>query len=134
MIDKIKFYTKGKNIYSNVEAADIIEYQDYQERQAKFINNAIRVYEFWGYEWRTPFWDKNILEYWSWIPLSWRYGRRLYFEFDKKYCLNYINNFRTSKYKVEYVYPKYDKKYFIVANIKTRLKQFSLVNEILRFK
>ncbi len=106
MIDKIKFYTKGKNIYSNVEAADIIEYQDYQERQAKFINNAIRVYEFWGYEWRTPFWDKNILEYWSWIPLSWRYGRRLYFEFDKKYCLNYINNFRSSKYNVEYVYPK----------------------------
>ena len=28
----------------------------------------------------------------------------------------------------------YDKKYFIVTNIKTRLKQFSLVNEILRFK
>lgn len=67
------------------EAADIFECWDWQERQAKFIANSIRVYEFLGYEWRLPLWDNEMMSYWSKIPVNLRVGRNLYYKYvDKK--------------------------------------------------
>ena len=50
-----------------------------QERQAKFIVNSVRVYEFFGYEWLIPLWDNILFAFWSHVPISWRYQRKLYF-------------------------------------------------------
>ena len=55
------------------------EWFNVQERQAKFIVNAVRVYEFFGYEWLIPLWDNALFEFWRHVPLSLRYQRRLYF-------------------------------------------------------
>lgn len=51
-----------------------------QERQAKFIVNSVRVYEFFGYEWLIPLWDNVLFDFWSRVPLPLRYGRKLYFD------------------------------------------------------
>lgn len=57
---------------------------DWQERQSKFICNAVRVYEFFDYNWRLPLWDKELMNYWSQIPFSKRYKRTLYYEYVAK--------------------------------------------------
>lgn len=50
-----------------------------QERQAKFIVNSVRVYEFFGYEWLIPLWDNALFEFWAHVPIHWKYDRKLYF-------------------------------------------------------
>jgi asparagine synthase (glutamine-hydrolysing) len=60
------------------QATSLMEMWEWQERQAKFIINAVRAYEFWGFEWRIPFWDAEFVDLWSHVPCSLRFGQRLY--------------------------------------------------------
>lgn len=84
---KLKFREKIFNIipnrttYSNEKAADLFECWEWAERQAKFICNSVRVYDFFDYEWRMPLWDNEIIEFWSKINIINRIGRKLYFEY-----------------------------------------------------
>ena len=55
------------------------EWVDTAERQAKFIVNSVRVYEFFGYEWLVPLWDNHQFDFWKRVSLSWRYRRKLYY-------------------------------------------------------
>jgi asparagine synthase (glutamine-hydrolysing) len=79
--DKIYSLIPNKPIYSTEEAADLFECWDWAERQAKFICNSVRVYDFLDYEWRIPLWDNEIMEFWSKINIINRIGRKLYFEY-----------------------------------------------------
>ena len=65
------------------EAADLYEWWDLEERQAKFICNSVRVYESFGFDWRLPLFDAELMDFWSRIPIELRTGRALYFEFAK---------------------------------------------------
>ena len=58
--------------------ASAFESWDVAERQPKFITNSLRVYEFWGYDWRVPLWDNEMMAYWTRVPLHLRVGKRLY--------------------------------------------------------
>ncbi len=62
-------------------AADAFERWDLQERQAKFICNSVRVYEHFGFDWRMPLFDHELMDFWARIRLQLRVGRRLYFDF-----------------------------------------------------
>ena len=42
------------------------------ERQAKFIVNSVRVYEFFGYAWRIPLWDRELIDFFLKVPLKYR--------------------------------------------------------------
>lgn len=66
------------------EAADQFEHWDLQERQAKFICNSLRVYDFFGLEWRVPLFDSELMDFWSHVPVAQRIGRRLFFDFVKR--------------------------------------------------
>ncbi len=65
-------------------AADLFEQWDLQERQAKFICNSVRVYEQFGYEWRLPLFDHELMDFWARVPLPLRLGRRLYMQFARE--------------------------------------------------
>ncbi|MBA6222883.1 7-cyano-7-deazaguanine synthase [Colwellia sp. MB02u-18] len=52
--------------YSNTEA------WSWKERQAKFIVNSLKVYEFFGMEARLPLWDKELAEFFKEIPLEYK--------------------------------------------------------------
>lgn len=92
-----KYYNKynllfAKKIEENIKlldemdvqlAASLFEEWDWQERQSKFIANSIRVYEFFGYEWRLPLWDNEMMKFWCKIKLEHRIGRKLYYEYVK---------------------------------------------------
>ncbi|MDD4254299.1 MAG: asparagine synthetase B family protein [Methanofollis sp.] len=58
--------------------ANAIEFFDYRERQAKYIINSVRTYEYYGYEWRIPFWDNEFMEFFMKVPLQYRMKQRLY--------------------------------------------------------
>jgi asparagine synthase (glutamine-hydrolysing) len=51
---------------------------EWQERQAKFMCNSVRVYEFWGYDWRLPFWDVEAIEFWQRMPIEQRTRARFH--------------------------------------------------------
>lgn len=69
-----------KNIADHEQFADAFEKWDWQERQAKYIVNAVRVYEFFGFDWWLPLWDVAFMAFWQDAPLALRQGRRWYLE------------------------------------------------------
>ncbi|MFT0547433.1 asparagine synthase-related protein [Allopusillimonas ginsengisoli] len=70
---------------SDVSAAEAlmvgINKWDWQERQAKYIVNSMRVYEFFGYNWWMPLWDNEFTEYWEKVPFLLRKKRETYYDF-----------------------------------------------------
>jgi len=54
------------------EFADTFEKWEWQERQAKFIFNSVRVYDFFGYDWWIPLWDKEFIRFFECLPLELR--------------------------------------------------------------
>lgn len=73
----------GLEINDNKTCASAIEFFDFSERQAKFIVNAVRVYEFFGYEWRTPFWDTELIDFFLKVPLEYRINQSLYIKYAR---------------------------------------------------
>lgn len=73
--------------FSAEEACSIVESFNYNERQAKFIINSVRAYEYFGFEWLVPLWDRDIISFWSRISISKRFNRRLYY-----YCIEMNSN------------------------------------------
>jgi len=86
-------------VQTGAEAVSVFEEWDWQERQAKFIVNNIRVYEFWGYDWRIPLWDNEMMDFWARVPLDWRIGKQLY---D-----SYLEMRVFSQYGIEGLYPSW---------------------------
>jgi len=71
----IEILPNGPSFNSLEEAVLAFEAWELRERQAKFIVNAVRTYEFFGYEWRLPLWDKELVRFWLSLPLSVRGGK-----------------------------------------------------------
>ncbi|WP_300100625.1 asparagine synthetase B [Methanosarcina sp.] len=79
---RISKSTSGLEIKDNETFANAIEYFDFRERQAKYIINSVRVYEFFGYEWRIPLWDTELIKFFLRVAIKYRINRDLY----KKYA------------------------------------------------
>jgi asparagine synthase (glutamine-hydrolysing) len=79
---RISKATSGLEIKDIETFANAIEYFDCNERQAKFITNSVRVYEFFGYEWRIPLWDTELMKFFFRVPVEYRINVYLY----KKYA------------------------------------------------
>lgn len=75
---KISKSTSGLEIKDNETFANAIEYFDFNERQAKFIINSVRVYEFFRCEWRIPFWDTELIKFFLKVPIKYRVNQLLY--------------------------------------------------------
>lgn len=59
------------------------EYFNWQELRGKFTLNSLRTYEFFGFDFRIPFWDKEIIEFWLRVPDKKRTRRNLSFELEQ---------------------------------------------------
>jgi asparagine synthase (glutamine-hydrolysing) len=56
----------------------VFECIEYLGRQSKYIMGMQRVYEFYGYDWRLPFWSNQMLDYWESVPVDYKYNSNLY--------------------------------------------------------
>ena len=60
------------DIHDAESLANAIEFFNGYERQGKFIVNSVRVYEFFGYAWRVPLWNAELIEFFLKVPLKYR--------------------------------------------------------------
>lgn len=49
-----------------------------ENRQALYIINSVRVYEFFGCQWMLPWWDYELMDFFSRVKLDLRYQKKLY--------------------------------------------------------
>jgi asparagine synthase (glutamine-hydrolysing) len=63
------------------QCADVCERWEWQERQAKFICNSVRTYEFFGFDWWLPLWDVEFVRFWQTVPLDLRRKRLWYIDY-----------------------------------------------------
>jgi asparagine synthase (glutamine-hydrolysing) len=68
--------------------SNIIEFFNFQERQAKFITNSIRIYEYFGYEWRIPLWDAELMDFFLKLKIKYRINQYLYHEYILDFFIN----------------------------------------------
>jgi len=71
-------------VHDNESCANAVELFDFSERQAKFIVNSVRVYEFFGFEWRIPMWDAELIDFFLQVPISHRLNQFLYKSYARK--------------------------------------------------
>lgn len=69
--------------FTLTEANEIVESFDLDNRQAKFIENAVRVYDYFGFQWITPFFERAQFQTWSTIDNSLRYDRKAFFALEE---------------------------------------------------
>ena len=83
---KIVFDTLWREILEDVNGLPeninddfgLYEFSEFKNRQTKYVITVQRVYEFFGYDWRLPLWDKEYLDYWEKIDKSYKINRSLF--------------------------------------------------------
>lgn len=88
----IKYSLAQKEQFSFID----FENWDLKERQAKFILNSNRIYEYFGYEYRLPLMDNRLMDFFSKVSPDLKYGKKLYDKvlkerFFNEPGLNFIN-------------------------------------------
>lgn len=98
IINKIKlqlsdYYENTNTLY----AYSIFENWEIKENLSKFIAQAAHIYQFFGYEFRFPYWDKEFVNFFKSVPFKFKYGKLLYNNVLKDYFNNYGINYNTGK-------------------------------------
>ncbi|WP_419569486.1 hypothetical protein [Rheinheimera sp.] len=57
------------------DAATLCEAWNFKERQAKFIVNSNRYYDFYRYDWWMPLWDNEFIYYWQQVSSAARVAK-----------------------------------------------------------
>ncbi|MBN1872272.1 MAG: hypothetical protein JW800_06845 [Candidatus Omnitrophica bacterium] len=78
LLEKLKAQLSEFEYITQQALASWYELWEWQERQAKFIVNSVRAYEFWGYDWRIPLWDNELMDFWCSVPYTYKLDKRLY--------------------------------------------------------
>lgn len=81
---KIRRSVGDISVHDNESCANAVELFNFSERQAKFIVNSVRVYEFFGYRWQIPLWDAELIDFFLRVPLSYRINQLLYKNYAKE--------------------------------------------------
>lgn len=79
--DYLNIDAEGK--ITGERANEFFEIFTYQEEQSKFIANAVRAYEFYGYSWITPLFDQRIFDIWRRISPKLRFGDITFREMER---------------------------------------------------
>lgn len=58
---------------------------EYHERQAKFVVNGQRLYEFLGARWELPLWDPRFVDLWAGIDLADKLGQGAFLRYLREY-------------------------------------------------
>ncbi len=78
MLQRIERNLQEKFTGDSVLAYTVQEDWDYKEKLAKFNANSITCYTFFGYGFRLPYWDKELVEFFRTLPLHMKINKYLY--------------------------------------------------------
>ncbi len=81
LLSRINAFTRAFKADDIQEFCSVLENWFIRHKVARFVVNAVRVYEWYGHEWRLPLWDNELIEWWYRIPLCHRVNSRLYHRF-----------------------------------------------------
>lgn len=99
---------------------DLFSNWNIQNRQANYIVNAVRVYEYFGIDWRVPLWDDELSDFW--FSLEWNKSSKVilynHFMFEK-----YFIPMRVAIYKETGASRNLMAKIRLPFDIKSRLKK-----------
>ena len=84
---KIRKSVEDISVHDNESCANAVELFNYNERQAKFIVNSVRVYEFFGFRWQIPLWDAELIDFFLRVSLMLRLKQVLYRDYVVKKLL-----------------------------------------------
>jgi len=82
----------------------LYEFSEFKNRQTKYVITVQRVYEFFGFDWRLPLWDKEYLDFWENIDITHKVDRNLFVEV--MHDLDWGGVWRL-KYPSPYITPKW---------------------------
>lgn len=122
---------KNKNLHKSIEnlilhfdlnytakiPSSIFENYDIKEKISKFIFNSSCIYSFYNYEFRFPYWDKQLLMFFKDVPIKYKKGKFLY---DDILINNYFETFSLNFNKE--LQPSLKKIY--IQKFKNKLKPF----------
>ena len=72
---------------------------EFRERQAKYVVNGQRIYEYLGMDWLLPWWDFELVRFFESVPLRGYVNRRLLLEYlrDYDYMGLFTERFQTAR-------------------------------------
>ncbi len=113
---------------ADIEPRYFQEYFNWQEIRSKFMVNSVRTYDFFGFDYRLPYWDKEIVEFCQMLPDQERMDRKAFYEaeingilLDKLLTVPYANKVDNSgKNMLSTLLSKY-----LSGFIKTQILRFS---------
>ncbi|MEQ9457144.1 MAG: asparagine synthase C-terminal domain-containing protein [Alphaproteobacteria bacterium] len=56
----------------------LFEASEFENRQSKYVVSGQRTYEWFGFDWRLPLWDRDLVDYWRTAPLAAKLGQKRY--------------------------------------------------------
>ncbi|MBN2108976.1 MAG: hypothetical protein JW832_16235 [Deltaproteobacteria bacterium] len=78
MLGRIHAFTSGFRSDDIRHFCSVLEAWITRHRVAKFLVNTVRTFEFFGHEWRLPFFDNELIDGWFGLPLQHRINKVLY--------------------------------------------------------
>ena len=75
----------GDNLGEREKLFAQYEAWEWQERQAKGVVNAQRIYEHHGLRWCLPLWDGELMDFYENVPFRYKFGQALYISYLRRY-------------------------------------------------
>ncbi|RAP33979.1 hypothetical protein DID77_02125 [Candidatus Marinamargulisbacteria bacterium SCGC AG-439-L15] len=129
--DKDRFCKKLENLSpsqpNNGDSSSLLDHWNWRERQSKFIVNSCRVYEFFEYDWVCPLWDKEVVEFFRTLPMSYRR--------EKWFYNQYVNDLDDNLFHLlDQQFGDVSRKSILKSALKTMLQKpcFFFVEELVR--
>ena len=80
----VKNEIKDINLSSDLNSFDIYQIFEFYNRQAKFVINGQRIYDFFELEWDLPFWSDSFIKFWFGVPTKHKSKQNFYIDFLNK--------------------------------------------------
>ncbi len=91
-------YDENKSLKDNL----ISQYEsfEWQERQCKMVVNGQKAYEFFGYSWSLPLWDKELMDFFEKLPWELKYKQNLFKQYLKQYNYKGVFDYSSAEPKI----------------------------------